>query len=158
REVRLSTILDTVDEGILTVDPSLRIESANTAAERMIGTELSGRPLLALWPEPDREVERQRLLALVRDQQFVGGRARGEALLRGRYGPSLPAEITSSPMMIRGQSRLLLVIRDMTEIQRSRAEERRLAEELAQTSRMEALGTLASGIAHDFNNLLMALG
>ncbi|HCY83664.1 MAG TPA: hypothetical protein DHV36_00850 [Desulfobacteraceae bacterium] len=49
---------------------------------------------------------------------------------------------------------VLGIARDITERKQAEAARKKLADELRQAQKMEAIGTMSGGIAHDFNNIL----
>jgi PAS domain S-box-containing protein len=56
-----------------------------------------------------------------------------------------------------GQSRLVGMLQDMTDLKRAEDEQRKLEQQVMQSQKLESLGVLAGGIAHDFNNLLTSI-
>src|SRR5690606_6668402 len=75
--------------------------------------------------------------------------ADSRALLRGRRkdGTEFPAEIDLAPVQSESGTMIAAAIRDVTTRQLLEAE-------LAQATKMEAIGKLTGGMAHDFNNYL----
>lgn len=56
-----------------------------------------------------------------------------------------------------GLRHVVITFVDLTSVRESQNRQEALRQQLAQSQKMEALGTLAGGVAHDFNNILAAI-
>lgn len=135
---RLAGTLESIADGVLTVDSEWRFTFLNSNAERMLGPseELLGKVFWEVYPETLGTVFEESHRRAVAERRTV----RFEAY----YGP-LRAwyQINSYPH----DGGVTMFFRDTTE-------QRVLAERAAQAQRMDSLGQLTGGVAHDFNNLL----
>jgi len=125
REDRMRAIVNTVVDGIITIDDKGTVENLNPAAGRIFGygpEEVVGRNIKMLMPDPYRREHDDYLINyLTTGRARVIGHGREVAGQR-KDGSIFPIELAVSEMTATGRRMFTGIVRDITE--RKRAEER----------------------------------
>lgn len=144
---QLEALLGQLQLGMAMTDRDGRFLFANAAFQRAAG--LEGKPLP---PYPSDLVVREDKGALADAvRRFAQGPASsGDMAVRLRGNPDEPVSLGLAGVRGLGEGAVLLSLADTTE-------EARLKRQVAQATKMQAVGQLAGGVAHDFNNVLTAI-
>jgi PAS domain S-box-containing protein len=146
---RLDTLLDSSPLPIFSLDPSGRVATWNSAAERIFGyaaADVLGQAFATLPPNAGNAFEtiHQRVLAGERVQDL-------QMRWLGRDGRTLDVVHSGAPVHDAGGcGGGVYISEDVTD-------KRKLERQLTQSQKMEAVGQLTGGIAHDFNNILTVI-
>ncbi|WP_375248398.1 ATP-binding protein [Sphingomonas sp.] len=133
--------------GVALVDREGRFVQMNQAFARAAGVELGSPPV---YPG-DLVVREDKAAVADAVRRFAGGAARSTDLaVRLKDHPDEPVALTIAGARGLGDAAVLLSLKDNNE-------ENRLKREVAQATKMQAVGQLAGGVAHDFNNILTAI-
>ena len=144
---QLEALLAALPLGLALTDRDGRFLFANKAFLRAVEREQSGLPQF-----PSDLVVREDKAALADTvRRFAkGATASGDMAVRLAGDKEEPVSIGLAGVRGLGETAVLLSITDSTE-------EKRLRRQVAQATKMQAVGQLAGGVAHDFNNVLTAI-
>jgi PAS domain S-box-containing protein len=158
---RLSCIITSAMEAIITFDEHRRIQSFNPASEQMFlcsESEALGQSIDRFITLPYRDTSSHSTEPVVTESliNLLEGRMRAINGIRVN-GEIFPVEASISKVTGGRELLYTIIIRDITERLKSEETQRNLQEQLFQSQKMEAIGSLAGGIAHDFNNILSVI-
>ncbi|MDG4813200.1 PAS domain S-box protein [Hydrogenovibrio sp. 3SP14C1] len=153
REQQVRALLDSAPDGILLSDAEGKIYMANQKAQQlfdMTSEDFLDATIETLVPDAYREHHK-----VLREQYFKSPKERMMAIgvdfkAQKSSGLTFDAEISLSPIMIKGEQHVISIIRDITE-------RKKLENDVRQSQKMDALGKLTGNLAHDFNNFLTTI-
>lgn len=153
-ERALRTVVETVVDGIITINEEGKIVSFNSAAQRIFGFhsgEVVGEDVSLLMPEPDRSrhseyLDRYRSTGKKR----IIGRGR-EVIGQRKDGTTFPMYLAVSEFFLGGRRMYTGLARDLTEF-------KRMQEEMLHSQKLAAIGEMAASVAHEIKNPLAGIG
>jgi two-component system sensor kinase FixL len=160
REARLASILDTVPDGIVTIDEDGHIESFSPAAARLFGyapADVIGKNVAVLMPESYRlqHDHYMRRYNATHEKHIIGT----TRMVVGQRadGTTFPMELSVGETRIGDRRVFTGFIRDITDRQGAERRLQELQAELLHVSRLSAMGQMGSALAHELNQPLTAI-
>ena len=155
KEEELRQILDSMIDGVITIDEQGIIESFNKRAEFMFGyseSEIIGKHITVLMTKFDAKGLGDYLQSdLETDEAHIIGLSREVDVVRkDSHVFSIRLSVTELPKTVNDKRRFIGTCQDLTKIKQQ-------DEQLRRSQKMDALGKLTGGIAHDFNNMLAVI-
>lgn len=143
----IQSLLGILPLGLALADRDGRFLYLNDAFCRAAGLAPGSRPV---YPG-DLVVREDKAAVADSVRRFATGQAMtGDIAIRLRHQPEEPVALTIAGARGLGEAAVLLSIKD-------NSEESRLKKQVAQATKMQAIGQLAGGVAHDFNNILTGI-
>ncbi len=152
----VDTVLDTIVDGVVTINQQGEIQSYNKACVALFGydaDDVVGKNVRMLMPAPYTDehdsyianFEKTGLAMIIGIGREVEGKRKNDS--------TFPMELAVGATRGGGNHAFVGIIRDVSERRRAEA----ASDQLRQVQKMDAIGQLTGGIAHDFNNLLAVI-
>ncbi len=160
REAHLQSILDTVPDAMVVIDRNGVMRSFSAAAERQFGwtaAEAIGQNVSILMPEPYRSGHDGYLTRYLKtgERRIIGiGRV---VVGERKDGSTFPMELSVGEMVGVAHTYFTGFVRDLSERETTERRLQDLQSELVHTSRLTAMGEMASALAHELNQPLSAI-
>ncbi|WP_405053537.1 ATP-binding protein [Sphingobium sp. WCS2017Hpa-17] len=143
----IETLLSLLPFGLAMADRDGRVLFLNNAFARVAGLRDGEKPS---YPGDLVVREDQAAVADAVRRFAVGPQMSGDIAVRMRDNPDDPIALSLAGVRGLGEAAVLLSLKD-------NSEESNLKRQVAQATKMQAIGQLAGGVAHDFNNILTAI-
>jgi two-component system, LuxR family, sensor kinase FixL len=159
-EAQLTSIIETVPDALILIDDAGMIQSFSPAAEHLFGyqaAEVHGRNVSMLMPAPYRDEHDEYVARYLRtgERRIIGI---GRVVVGQRAdGSTFPMELAVGEVKLKDRRLFTGFVRDITERQSTRERLQELQSELLRTSRLSAMGQMASALAHELNQPLTAV-
>jgi PAS domain S-box-containing protein len=152
KQIRLQTIIENVNDGIIVINIHQEIESLNSRAAIMLGfksEELVGKKFTNIISDSDRSHN-----SIINYFEYFTNKPYIEISGLHKDGYLIPIEITLSEVNIKPDKIFVCILRDISERKRVERVKKELHEKLVTAARLTGMGEVATSILHNVGNVL----